>query len=375
MAMNHAPLILSLLSLTLAAACSTTRGGLNLDLGPEITPSDEQAEELRAYIEKRKEKLRQIDESILFVGTLKENDSIVPWVETTSSEFRNRSAHCNFLKRVREQQITRRDLDDLRRLTKDFSICIAADVPKEDRSTWAFEMLRFFYERKWIVLNGKRYTPIELADQTLSLPDRGAPRLLPWSEGQMDATYSTRSAADEAALKAFPQAAEWFALPAPSDLSHLQNPTRLPTSAKELHSAHVGRFASVFVNERAMYFTASFGPADVPGIILHEYGHIVANEKHAHIEIHEASESATFVRDLNYDEACAETFDRVVTGQLYGLYPQLGLQWITKMELLSQLRPQDPHVVGNSIVLTQWDWNRDPIPQLQKLLEAGKLAK
>jgi hypothetical protein len=234
------------------------------------------------------------------------------------------------------------------------------------------KMVHYIYETSWVQLDSELLTLTEYADTLLNGKKSPAPpTLYSWSKTAMDATYSTRSQADLDFLKNMGDLSTIFKTEAPSDLSILKEQPHFSEPMKKMLKNRLGLFPTVYIEKSAIYFTPSFGPADLPGIILHEYGHILTNQMHLHFSSDPISKTITFKRQTVYDEACAETFDRVITGSLYKKFPELEVEWLTKMALLSQVKPEDPHVVGNTVVLGSSDTNKYPIEQLRDLMKKG----
>lgn len=320
------------------------------------------------YLGERRAALLQQMKTLIFPLVFKDLKEVLSLIETRGSSFPNRQIHCDFLKRI-SGSLAERDHLELEELTHNFKLCIPADLPsKADGEKWGFLVLNFLWKKPWLMHQGKLIALPEYIRRSLEIKDFIVPKLIFWSNSYPDAGYSSLSLADKKFLESSSSVSAFFDRIQKHNINDLESISGFSKELVAYAKEDTLSFVDVFIKYQNIYFSPSWGPADMVDTLIHEYGHIYFDLRHGHFT---GDDKVTiYEKSRFHDEACAEMLAWILLREFYDQYPEIEFGRVLKQYAFSKLRPLDPHYVGAGAAYFIFNTTKRPFKEYKALAEA-----
>lgn len=339
---------------------------LTIDRGQVLELKEPVKSEYLNYLETRRRGLVDTIKDIKFPGEFGTALDVLKLLDTRSPEYPNRNYHCRFLNRIRNSinsESERHTFDDIFRSGK---VCIASDLNELEQDAWGKRVANFFWHASWLKTKESSLSLSELVRQSLGSVIEVD--ITNWNF-RWDATYGNLSEKDSKFVQANPVLKSVFAKLNPIDINDILVPESIGADVALYAKERPVYFPDVFSAKSAMYMSASIGPADMPEVLLHEYGHI-------YFDMHRSNFSAlgtdfTYAKPAQHDEACAELLPSIMLRPYYSEFPELEIVHVVKLLGLGSVKPADPHFVGSGAVFRQLQEIREKEGFYKQLVKAN----
>jgi len=344
-----------------------------ITLREQSTVQDSAIQEFKTHLDQRIAKLKErVPDLYLETPTATSNmsDFIRNSMYPAGPNYRNREVQCRFINRLLSE-VSQPLLSRLQELTKNGKICIAGDLPKEQRVNWTSQWIQILWNEKWYVDENGTFSLEDLIIKNIGTENYSKPDIIIAINEQFDGYGAGLSKAlaplydEDPVLQKFKLLGFQF----DPNKAKAEPFTLLGQDVQNalVEDSPYGAAGLVRVKSE-IYISPIWPVAELVELLVHEYGHVLHAEQTRNYKWDPAQKTLSKKMDGRHNEGVAEAFAEMLLLDVFKRHPETETFHLGKLRIFSELRPQDNHLAGAIALNSIFFQGKRNFPELLNLI-------